>query len=77
MGMIHTYLSFYELYLLHLAKFLYLAVAVVDILNGASYLFGYATAEGSPKWKEMKDIDEIAKAVRQQKKVSNISEDNA
>lgn len=55
-------------------EYLALSVAVVDILNGASYLFGYGTGEGSPKWKAMKDVDELADAVRQQKGLDEISE---
>ena len=47
-------------------EYLALTVAVVDILDGAAYLFGYGTSEGSPKWKAMKDVDELAEAVKRQ-----------
>lgn len=57
-------------------EYLALAVAVVDILDGASYLFGYGTGEGSPKWKAMKDVDELADAVTRQGDMSEISEDS-
>ena len=45
-------------------EYLALAVAVVDILGGGAYLFGYGTSEGSPKWKAVKDVDELAEAVK-------------
>ena len=58
-------------------EYLALAVSIVDILDGASYLFGYGTSEGSPKWKAMKDVDELADAVRRQEDMmSDISEDS-
>ena len=57
-------------------EYLALSVAVVDILNGASYLFGYGSSEGSPKWKAMKDVGELAEAIRRQEDMSEISEDS-
>ena len=56
-------------------EYLALAVAVVDILDGASYLFGYGTGEGSQNWKAMKDVDELADAVKRQEDMRIISED--
>ena len=50
-------------------EYLALAVSIVNILNGASYLFGYGSSEGSPKWKARKDVEELAEAVRQQEKM--------
>ncbi len=47
-------------------EYLALAVALVDILDGASYLFGYGSSEGSPTWKAKKDADELLEAIKQQ-----------
>lgn len=57
-------------------EYLALAITLVDLLDGASYLFGYGTAENSPKRKAMKDVDELADAVRRQEDMSKISEDS-
>ena len=54
-------------------EYLALTVAVVDILDGAAYLFGYGTSEGSPKWKAMKDVDGLAEAVKRQEEVKTLS----
>ncbi len=51
-------------------EYLALAIAVVDILDGASYLFGYGKSEGSPKWKAKKDVDELAEALQCQEQGS-------
>ena len=57
-------------------EYLALSVAVVDILNGADYLFGYSTGKGSPKWKAMKDVDDLADTVKRQEDLSEIPEDS-
>lgn len=46
-------------------EYLAFAVALVDILDGAAYLFEKEPLEGSPKWKAMKDIEQLAEAIGQ------------
>ncbi len=45
-------------------EYLALAVAIVDVLDGAAYLFGYGVSEGSPKWKAREDIKDLVDAVK-------------
>ena len=48
-------------------EYLAFAVAMVDILDGAAYLFGKEPSEGSPKWKALKEVENLAEALERQK----------
>ena len=48
-------------------EYLALTLAVVDIVNGAAYLFEEDDSEKSLKWKEIKEIEQLKEALDRQR----------